>query len=114
MAFDPATRRVAAAAVSGTALTGIGALLVLAWQGGMLASIAGLVLCAAWLVVAGCWATLRGLTGDKDGKKRRDLSKGRRFPRCSTRYPCRCCGWTVPPHGRSTEPDGHCLPPTTD
>ena len=62
MAFDRATRRVAAAAVSGTALTGIGALLVLAWQGGMLASIAGLVLCAVWLVVAGCWATLRALT----------------------------------------------------
>lgn len=61
MAFDPATRRVLAAAVSGIALTGIGALLVLAWQEGMFASITGLVLCAVWLVVAGCWAAVRGL-----------------------------------------------------
>ncbi|MEK9212619.1 sensor histidine kinase [Sphingomonas sp. 2378] len=59
MGFDRRHARMIATALTALALTGSGALLVLAWQNGMFASVLGLSLCAGWAILAACWTIAR-------------------------------------------------------
>lgn len=76
MGFEVSTRRVLAAALSGIALTASGALLVLAWQRGMFATLLGLTLCVAWLVLGGCWAASRNLSVRRRSEERDPTTDG--------------------------------------
>ncbi|HJO63765.1 MAG TPA: HAMP domain-containing sensor histidine kinase [Sphingomonas sanguinis] len=76
MGFEVSARRVLAAALSGIALTASGALLVLAWQRGMFATLLGLTLCVAWLVLGGCWAASRNLSVRRRSEERDPTTDG--------------------------------------
>lgn len=71
MGFEASPRRALAAALSGIALTACGALIVLAWHWGMLATMLGLALCTAWLVIAGCWAAARSVVARRSKEESR-------------------------------------------
>ncbi|MDZ7283985.1 HAMP domain-containing histidine kinase [Sphingomonas sanguinis] len=62
--------------MTGLALTTLGALMLLAWQDGMLGSILGAGLCIAWLIAAGCWTAARTGNGGRDGEVARPAPDG--------------------------------------
>ncbi|KTT95299.1 hypothetical protein NS355_16790, partial [Sphingomonas yabuuchiae] len=76
MGFDLSRRRAVAAGLSGLTLAILGALILLAWQRGMLGSILGAGLCIAWLIGTGCWTAARAGSGGVGGNMTRPAPDG--------------------------------------
>ncbi|WP_322966268.1 sensor histidine kinase [Sphingomonas fuzhouensis] len=76
MGFELSQARSVAAGLAGLTLTVGGALMVLAWQRGMFASILGLALCIAWLIAAGCWAAARAASLPRHAEADRPVPDG--------------------------------------